>query len=74
VDATDRLRTEDCREELKGLLLEEVCFLLLVLYFRAHLDPKRLAGAGLLVFSNKTDVNGCMSNEEIREVCRLLLS
>lgn len=25
VDATDRLRTEDCREELHGLLLEEVC-------------------------------------------------
>lgn len=25
VDATDRLRIEDCREELAGLLLEEVC-------------------------------------------------
>lgn len=25
VDATDRLRIEDCREELHGLLLEEVC-------------------------------------------------
>lgn len=24
VDATDRLRVEDCREELAGLLLEEV--------------------------------------------------
>jgi ADP-ribosylation factor-like protein 2 len=24
VDATDRLRIEDCRDELKGLLLEEV--------------------------------------------------
>ena len=25
VDATDRLRVDDCREELAGLLLEEVC-------------------------------------------------
>lgn len=25
VDATDRLRIDDCREELAGLLLEEVC-------------------------------------------------
>lgn len=25
VDATDRLRVNDCREELMGLLLEEVC-------------------------------------------------
>ena len=25
VDATDRIRIEDCRDELKGLLLEEVC-------------------------------------------------
>lgn len=25
VDATDRLRVEDCKAELKGLLLEEVC-------------------------------------------------
>lgn len=25
VDATDRIRVDDCREELAGLLLEEVC-------------------------------------------------
>ena len=25
-------------------------------------------GASLLVFSNKTDVNGCMEDEEIRQV------
>ncbi|CZR54293.1 probable ADP-ribosylation factor-like 2 [Phialocephala subalpina] len=49
VDATDRLRVEDCREELHGLLQEE-----------------RLSGASLLVFANKTDVNGCMDEEEIR--------
>ncbi|KAH6998869.1 ADP-ribosylation factor family-domain-containing protein [Ilyonectria destructans] len=48
VDATDRLRIEDCRDELQGLLQEE-----------------RLAGASLLVFANKTDVDGCMTEQEI---------
>lgn len=53
VDATDRLRIEDCREELHGLLQEE-----------------RLSGATLLVFANKTDVNGCMDEREIQQVSR----
>ena len=51
VDATDRLRIEDCKEELIGLLLEE-----------------RLMGASLLVFANKTDVDGCMLDREIQDV------
>ncbi|KFY84275.1 hypothetical protein V500_09444 [Pseudogymnoascus sp. VKM F-4518 (FW-2643)] len=54
VDATDRLRFEDCRLELHGLLQEE-----------------RLSGASLLVFANKTDVNGCMDETEIQEGLRL---
>ncbi|KAK2778073.1 hypothetical protein FQN53_001951 [Emmonsiellopsis sp. PD_33] len=54
VDATDRLRIEDCREELAGLLLEE-----------------RLVGASLLVFLNKTDVEGGMGREDIREGLQL---
>ncbi|KAL2220880.1 ADP-ribosylation factor family-domain-containing protein [Thermoascus aurantiacus ATCC 26904] len=54
VDATDRLRIDDCREELAGLLLEE-----------------RLMGASLLVLLNKTDVEGCMTENEIREGLRL---
>ncbi|KAH7374785.1 ADP-ribosylation factor 4 [Plectosphaerella cucumerina] len=54
VDATDRLRIDDCREELHGLLQEE-----------------RLSGASLLVFANKTDVNGCMDEEEILQGLRL---
>ncbi|TEY45392.1 hypothetical protein BOTCAL_0335g00040 [Botryotinia calthae] len=51
VDATDRLRIEDCKEELHALLQEE-----------------RLSGASLLVFANKTDVNGCMTKTEIKEM------
>ncbi|KAL8912690.1 MAG: hypothetical protein Q9171_002323 [Xanthocarpia ochracea] len=54
VDSADRLRTEDCRKELAGLLLEE-----------------RLQGASLLIFSNKTDITGSMSNKEIREALAL---
>ncbi|KAH8752494.1 ADP-ribosylation factor family-domain-containing protein [Diaporthe sp. PMI_573] len=54
VDATDRLRIEDCRAELHGLLQEE-----------------RLSGATLLVFANKTDVQGCMTGEEMEEALRL---
>ncbi|KAI8677339.1 hypothetical protein LRP88_09631 [Fusarium phalaenopsidis] len=54
VDATDRLRIEDCRDELQGLLLEE-----------------RLAGASLLVFANKTDVEGCMTEQEILSALQL---
>ncbi|KAH8815852.1 ADP-ribosylation factor family-domain-containing protein [Xylogone sp. PMI_703] len=54
VDATDRLRVDDCREELHGLLQEE-----------------RLAGASLLVFANKTDVNGCMDETEIEKGLQL---
>ncbi|KAK4169505.1 hypothetical protein QBC43DRAFT_307878 [Cladorrhinum sp. PSN259] len=54
VDATDRLRIDDCREELHGLLQEE-----------------RLSGASLLVFANKTDVQGCMTGEELSKALRL---
>jgi hypothetical protein len=31
---------------------------------------KRLAGASLLVFANKTDVDGCMDEQEILSVRR----
>lgn len=35
---------------------------------------KRLMGASLLVFANKTDVGSCMTDEEIRQVCQSLES
>ncbi|KAI7161994.1 hypothetical protein KC349_g2369 [Hortaea werneckii] len=54
VDATDSERLEDCRAELKGLLLQE-----------------RLMGASLLIVKNKSDVPGCMTTDDIREVCAL---
>ncbi|KAL8688385.1 MAG: hypothetical protein Q9218_005692 [Villophora microphyllina] len=50
VDSADQRRTEDCRRELAGLLLEE-----------------RLMGASLLVFANKSDIEGNMSVEQIRK-------
>ncbi|CAE7187438.1 unnamed protein product [Rhizoctonia solani] len=51
VDSGDRLRMDDCREELHALLQEQ-----------------RLAGASLLVFANKQDITGSMSDAEIKEV------
>lgn len=54
VDATDRLRIDDCRAELHGLLQEE-----------------RLSGASLLVLANKTDVEGCMTGQDMMEALQL---
>ncbi|KAK5111474.1 hypothetical protein LTR62_004926 [Meristemomyces frigidus] len=54
VDATDRERLDDCRTELKGLLVQE-----------------RLMGASLLVFKNKSDVPGCLTEDEICEGLQL---
>lgn len=74
VDATDRLRVDDCRQELSGLLLEEVRMTsppAIRKILRASTEPvfhQRLTGASLLVFLNKTDVEHCMSEQEVREV------
>ena len=69
VDATDRLRVGDCRDELKGLLLEEVCFSCVV---RLHANiQQRLAGSSVLVFLNKIDIRGCMSVEEAIKALQL---
>ncbi|CAE6443571.1 unnamed protein product [Rhizoctonia solani] len=54
VDSGDRLRMEDCREELHTLLQEQ-----------------RLAGSSLLVFANKQDIMGSMSDAEIKEALDL---
>jgi len=74
VDATDRERLDDCRQELKGLLVQEVRFRALtgrnVCTFADF--RKRLMGASLLIFKNKSDVLECMTEDEIREVGRAL--
>ncbi|KAK3065515.1 hypothetical protein LTS18_006226 [Coniosporium uncinatum] len=71
VDATDRERVEDCRRELAGLLLEEVCSPLnAAIKHRSHY-LQRLSGASLLVFSNKTDVTGAMTEDEVRKELKL---
>lgn len=67
VDATDRERIDDCRHELKGLLLEEVCRLEPLLGYMTNI-LQRLMGASLLVFKNKSDVSGAMTEDEVREV------
>ena len=69
VDATDRLRMGDCRTELAGLLKEEASTLHLLDLLILIVD-QRLMGASLLIFSNKTDIDGCMSSNEIQQVRR----
>ncbi|KAF8629584.1 hypothetical protein AX15_003332 [Amanita polypyramis BW_CC] len=54
VDSGDRLRMQDCKQELHALLTED-----------------RLAGASLLVFANKQDIHGSMSDSEISEALDL---
>ncbi|KAI0260502.1 GTP-binding protein [Gloeopeniophorella convolvens] len=54
VDSGDRLRMNDCKEELHSLLLED-----------------RLAGASLLVFANKQDIQGSMTDREIEQALDL---
>jgi hypothetical protein len=34
-----------------------------------NLTEQRLTGASLLVFKNKSDVGGAMTEDEVREVC-----
>ncbi|KAI4099735.1 MAG: hypothetical protein L6R37_005845 [Teloschistes peruensis] len=66
VDSADRGRILDCRQELAGLLLEEVH--LMMIPDRASLTTiQRLMGASLLVLANKLDIEGSMSVEEIRK-------
>ncbi|KAH7888138.1 GTP-binding protein [Phlebopus sp. FC_14] len=54
VDSGDRMRIEDCKEELHNLLLED-----------------RLSGASLLVFANKQDIQGSMTDKEISQLLDL---
>ncbi|KAL9637016.1 MAG: hypothetical protein Q9164_002468 [Protoblastenia rupestris] len=70
VDATDRLRVDDCRTELH-LLLQEEASIITVAWDALLTKKQRLMGASLLVFSNKTDIAGCMEDEEIRRALAL---
>jgi len=72
VDATDRMRMGDCREELVSLLVQEVRLSPNGERRTNLISEQRLMGASLLIFSNKTDVDGCMNEEKIRSVieCR----
>lgn len=68
VDATDRLRMGGCREELASLLVQEVRLCPSRECPSYLIRKQRLMGASLLIFSNKTDVDGCMNEDEIRKV------
>jgi ADP-ribosylation factor-like protein 2 len=64
------MRMQDCKEELHGLLQEDVRIWEIdqVADFKILTDTQRLAGASLLVFANKQDIQGSMIDSEIRDV------
>ena len=69
VDATDRLRIDVCRAELHSLLQEEAS-MVAAMAETSLTEKQRLMGASLLVFSNKTDIGGCMEEEEMQRVIK----
>ena len=69
VDSIDRDRLEDCSQELKGLLTEEVSHSPSRNVSEEPAKPEqRLMGASLLVLKNKSDVSGAMDTKEVRNV------
>lgn len=65
VDSSDKLRLDDCKLELHNLLKQEVNISLMINFFQ------KLAGATLLIFCNKQDINGALKVSEIKEVLEL---
>jgi len=75
VDSADRRRLRDCKEELFSVLKQEVsCADSLSPYALALIiavSAQKLAGASLLIFANKQDLDGALSCEEIATVLEL---
>ena len=71
VDSGDRMRMKDCKEELHSLLMEDVCIVRFVMALSNLTCPQRLAGASLLIFANKQDIQGSMTEGEICDVSSL---
>ena len=70
VDSSDRLRMGDCKHELHSLLTEDVSRNVYFMFnIKNYVPFQRLAGASLLVFANKEDLPGSMTDAEIRDVC-----
>lgn len=71
VDSADKRRLEDCRDELRVLLQEEVCTLfnnVRSILIKIYIAFQRLSGATLLVFANKQDLPGACNIEELKDV------
>ena len=72
VDSGDRLRLSDCKEELHSLLLEDVRTSIPFEDILCNvMSLQRLAGASLLVFANKQDIQGSMTDKEIELVSQI---
>src|SRR5260370_36578226 len=63
VDSSDRLRMGDCKHELHSLLTEDVSRNVYFMFnIKNYVPFQRLAGASLLVFANKEDLPGSMTD------------
>lgn len=72
VDSVDRFRLQECRDQLREILHQEVK----ELYFpsKSLVDDchrQKLAGSSLLIFANKQDLGGALSFESISEILAL---
>ncbi len=72
VDSVDRFRLQECRDQLREILHQEVmnCISLQKSLFDNCLCQK-LAGSSLLIFANKQDLGGALSFESISEILAL---
>lgn len=66
VDSVDKRRLQDCKDELEQLLKEEV-----IKFINIYFTCKKLAGASILIFANKQDVQGALSSNQIKDVLEL---
>jgi ADP-ribosylation factor-like protein 2 len=74
VDSADRWRLEECRNQLREILSQEVIFISPLLFHSSICTlclEQKLAGASLLIFANKQDLGGALSVQEISEVLQL---
>lgn len=63
------MRLQDCKHELHNLLTEDVSANVYFMFnYKNYVLFQRLAGASLLVFANKEDLPGSMTDAEIRDV------
>lgn len=71
MDSADRRRLKDCKEELFKILQQEVSSPMTWVKRSGPTHQQKLAGASLLLFANKQDIEGALTSEDIAEALEL---